>query len=254
MDVPNNASFTLEPRLALSKMVTSSSFPSQGWIFELGGRPRATAGPLPQRGSWPPASSQLRRGGEPAFAPRASEALEGRHGRTVDAGREGEGMVWVYYNQGRSAYTADTYSTSYISHISHPPITNILLLLSEDLALHNLMPGRSAPRHIAFAGHPLSFAVWENPHLHDWGSWQRLRLGRGHCYRTGLCKGRAARQITVAISRGDVRGTVPLQYLSIVPRYVRGSGHNGNKLRRERTTALDTSGTQDEQRRSASGR
>jgi hypothetical protein len=102
------------------------------------------------------------------------------------------------------------YSTSYISHISHPPITNILLLLSEDLALHNLMPGRSAPRHIAFAGHPLSFAVWENPHLHDWGSWQRLRLGRGHCYRTGLCKGRAARQITVAISRGDVqyRGTV----------------------------------------------
>jgi hypothetical protein len=60
MDVPNNASFTLEPRLALSKMVTSSSFPSQGWIFELGGRPRATAGPLPQRGSWPPASSQLR--------------------------------------------------------------------------------------------------------------------------------------------------------------------------------------------------
>jgi hypothetical protein len=97
MDVPNNASFTLEPRLALSKMVTSSSFPSQGWIFELGGRPRATAGPLPQRGSWPPASSQLRRGGEPAFAPRASEALEGRRGRTVDAGREGEGMVWVYY-------------------------------------------------------------------------------------------------------------------------------------------------------------
>jgi hypothetical protein len=59
------------------------------------------------------------------------------------------------------------------------------------------MPGViSAPRHIVLAGDRLPFAVWENPTCTTGGSWQRLRQEERHCYRTGLCKGRAARKIT----------------------------------------------------------